>query len=339
VIAHPVPAKRFNNHGTRPAADQGVTGETCTARAPHRHWELPNLEAVDNRSDIRDFLTSRRAKITPERAGLRSYGSRRVPGLRRAEVAQLAGVSIEYYSRLERGNLTGVSDSVLDALARALHLDEAERDHLYDLARTAGPAARKRHRSAPQSVRPNVQRLLDAMTETPAVVMNGRTDVLATNHLGRALFAPVFTGPIRPANFARFNFLDSRARDFWADWERTADDTVELLRAQAGRDPYEKTLTDLIGELSTRSDEFRTRWASHDVRLHRTGMKHLRHPVVGELHLTFEVMELVTDQGLSLVAYGTEPGTTSEDALRLLASWAVTQDQGASTGAINQAQP
>jgi transcriptional regulator with XRE-family HTH domain len=282
---------------------------------------------VDQRSDIRDFLTSRRAKITPERAGLASYGSRRVPGLRRAEVAQLAGVSVEYYSRLERGSLTGVSDSVLDALARALDLDDAERAHLYDLARAAGPTARKRRRSVPKGVRANVQRLIDAMTETPAVVMNGRTDVLAANQLGQALFAPVFDGPIRPPNFARFNFLDSRARDFWAEWDRIADDTVELLRAQAGRDPYDKALTDLIGELATRSEEFRTRWAAHDVRLHRAGIKHLRHPVIGDLHLTFEVMELVADDGLRLVAYGTEPGTASEDGLRLLASWSATRDQ------------
>ena len=285
---------------------------------------------MDNRSAIRDFLTSRRAKITPERAGLTSYGSRRVPGLRRTEVAQLAGVSVEYYSRLERGNLTGVSDSVLDALARALHLDEAERNHLHDLARAAGPAARKRHRAAPQGVRPNVQRLLDAMTQVPAVVMNGRTDALATNQLGRALFAPVYAGSTRPANFARFTFLDPHAQDFWITWDRAADDTVELLRAQAGRDPYDKALTDLIGELSTRSNEFRSRWAAHDVRLHRTGIKHFRHPAIGELHLTFEVLNLATDDDLSLIAYGTEPGAPSEDGLRLLASWSATQDQDAS---------
>jgi transcriptional regulator with XRE-family HTH domain len=293
---------------------------------------------VDNRSDIRDFLTSRRAKITPERAGVTSYGSRRVPGLRRNEVAQLAGVSIEYYSRLERGNLTGVSDSVLDAIARALQLDEAERTHLHDLARAAGPAARKRRPSAPQGVRANVQRLLDAMTDVPAVVMNGHTDALAANPLGRALFAPIYADPTRPPNFARFTFLDPRARDFWTNWDLIADDTVELLRAQAGRDPYDKTLTDLIGELATRSEDFRTRWAAHDVRLHRTGIKHLRHPVIGELHLTFEVMELAADDGLSLVAYGTERGTASEDGLRLLASWSATHDQDAGTDTINQAQ-
>jgi transcriptional regulator with XRE-family HTH domain len=290
---------------------------------------------VDNRSEIRDFLTSRRAKITPERAGVTSYGSRRVPGLRRAEVAQLAGVSVEYYSRLERGNLTGVSDSVLDALARALNLDEAERTHLYDLAHAATPAARKRRQPAPQGVRANVQRLLDAMSDVPAIVMNGRTDALAANQLGRALFTSVYADPTRPPNFARFTFLDPRARDFWGNWNGIADDTVEMLRAQAGRDPYDKALTDLIGELSTRSDEFRTRWAAHDVRLHRTGIKHLRHPVIGELHLTFEVMQLTAD-GLSLVAYGTEPGTASEDGLHLLASWSATRDQESGTGTINQ---
>ncbi len=286
---------------------------------------------MDNRSEIRDFLTSRRAKITPGQAGLTSYGTRRVPGLRRAEVAQLAGVSIEYYSRLERGNLTGVSESVLDALGRALHLDEAEHAHLHDLARNAGPTARKRRRHGSQGVRANVQRLLDAMNHAPAVVMNGRTDALGANHLGRALFGAVFDGPVRPPNFARFTFLNPRARGFWGDWERIADDTVELLRAQAGRDPYDKALTDLIGELCTRSDGFRTRWAAHDVRVHRTGIKHIRHPVIGELHLTFEVLDLAADEGLSLVAYGAEPGTASEDGLRLLASWSATHDQDAST--------
>jgi transcriptional regulator with XRE-family HTH domain len=290
---------------------------------------------VDNRSEIRDFLTSRRAKITPEQAGLTSYGSRRVPGLRRAEVAQLAGVSVEYYSRLERGDLAGVSDSVLESLARALQLDDAERGHLYDLARAASPAVRKRRRPAPQGVRPNVQRLLDAMTEAPACVMNGRSDVLATNALGRALYAPLYSNPHRPPNFARFNFLDSRAQDFWIHWDRAADDTVALLRAQAGRDPYDKALTDLIGELCTRSEDFRTRWAAHNVRQHRTGIKHFHHPVIGDLHLTFEAMELTADEGLTLLAYGTEPGTASEDGLRLLASWSATRNEGVGTDAIN----
>ncbi|MCO5972446.1 helix-turn-helix domain-containing protein [Actinoallomurus soli] len=281
---------------------------------------------MDHRSEIREFLTSRRAKITPAQAGLPSYGTRRVPGLRRAEVAQLAGVSVEYYSRLERGDLSGVSDHVLDALARALRLNDEERIHLEDLARAADPGPRRRRRSAPRQVRPTVQRMLDAMTDAPAFVMNGRGDILALNALGRALYAPmidVARGAI--PNHARFIFLDPRSHYFWGDWERAADDTVALLHAQAGRDPYDKGLTDLIGELSTRSDDFRTRWARHDVRQHHIGSKSIHHPVVGDLQLTYESLDLPTDD-LTLVAYGTEPGSDSEEKLRLLASWATTLD-------------
>ncbi|MEV5707718.1 helix-turn-helix transcriptional regulator [Actinoallomurus sp. NPDC052274] len=279
---------------------------------------------MDHRSEVREFLTSRRAKITPTQAGLPSYGIRRVPGLRRAEVAQLAGVSVEYYSRLERGDLSGVSDSVLDALARALRLNDEERTHLEDLARTAGPGPRRRRRSAPQQVRPTVQRMLDAMTDAPALVMNGRGDILAFNALGRALYAPMIdaAGGATP-NHARFIFLDRRSHLFWGDWDRAADDTVALLHAQAGRDPYDKDLTDLVGELCTRSDDFRTRWARHDVRQHHIGAKPFHHPVVGDLHLTYESLDLPAD-GLTLVVYGAEPGSDSEDRLRLLASWATT---------------
>ncbi|GAB3959341.1 helix-turn-helix transcriptional regulator [Actinoallomurus acanthiterrae] len=281
---------------------------------------------MDHRSEIREFLTSRRAKISPRQAGLPSYGTRRVPGLRRAEVAQLAGVSVEYYSRLERGDLSGVSDSVLDALARALRLNDEERTHLEDLARIAGPGQRRRRRSTPQQVRPTVQRMLDAMTEAPAFVMNGRGDVLATNALGRALYAPMIdaAGGATP-NHSRFIFLDPRSRLFWGDWDRAADDTVALLHAQAARDPYDKDLTDLIGELSTRSDDFRARWARHDVRQHHIGAKPFRHPVVGDLHLTYESLDLSAD-GLILVVYGTEAGSDSEEKLRLLASWATTSE-------------
>ncbi|MEU7741764.1 helix-turn-helix transcriptional regulator [Nonomuraea sp. NPDC049158] len=279
---------------------------------------------MDNRSEIREFLTSRRARISPQQAGLPSSGRRRVPGLRRAEVAQLAGVSVEYYSRLERGDLSGVSGSVLDALARALRFNDEERTHLEDLARTAGPGSRRRRRPAPHTVRPNVQRLLDAMTEAPAFVMNGRGDVLATNLLGRALYAPMIEAARGATpNHARFIFLDARSHQFWGDWERAANDTVALLHTQAGRDPYDKTLTDLIGELSTRSDDFRARWAHHDVRQHHKGAKPFHHPVVGDLHLTYESLALAADD-LTLVAYGTEPGSDSEDKLRLLASWAAT---------------
>jgi transcriptional regulator with XRE-family HTH domain len=279
---------------------------------------------VDNRHEVKAFLSSRRAKITPEQAGLAHYSrNRRVPGLRRSEVADLAGVSVEYYAQLERGDLTGVSESVLDALGRALRLNEAEREHLLDLARAAGPARRARRTPARQ-VRPNVARILDGMTEVPAFVENGRLDVLASNPLARALYAPVFAGPARPANLARFNFLNPHARTFWGDWDRAADDTVAMLRTEAGRDPYDKGLSDLVGELSTRSDEFRVRWGAHDVQLHRTGLKHIRHPVVGELHLSYEVMQLPADPGLALVAFSAEAGSPTDDALRLLASWAAT---------------
>jgi len=297
---------------------------------------------VDNRDEVKAFLSSRRAKITPEQAGLYSYNrNRRVPGLRRSEVADLAGVSVEYYAQLERGNLAGVSDSVLDALARALQLDEAERAHLADLARAAGPAARTRRRKPPAAqVRPNVARILDGMTEVPALVNNGRLDILAANSLARALFAPMFANPSgpanRPANHARFNFLDPRARAFWLDWDATADDSVAILRAAAGRDPYDKALTDLVGELCTRSDDFRVRWAAHDVRLHRTGLKHIHHPVVGDLHLSYEVMELSADPGLALTAFSGEAGSPNDDALKLLASWAATHHPANAVATPNQ---
>ncbi|HEY3007407.1 MAG TPA: helix-turn-helix transcriptional regulator [Micromonosporaceae bacterium] len=292
---------------------------------------------MDNRAEVKAFLSSRRAKITPEQAGLHSYNrNRRVPGLRRSEVADLAGVSVEYYSQLERGNLSGVSDSVLDALARALQLDEAERAHLGDLARTAGPAARTRREPPAQQVRPSVQRILDGMTEVPAFVHNGRLDVLAANPLAQALFAPVFADPARPVNHARFNFLNPRARDFWPDWERAADESVAMLRTEAGRDPYDEALIDLVGELCTRSDDFRVRWAAHDVRLHRTGLKHFHHPVVGELHLSYEVMELPADPGLSLIVFSAEAGSPDDDAVKLLASWSATHDPADAPATPNQ---
>jgi transcriptional regulator with XRE-family HTH domain len=279
---------------------------------------------VDTRTETREFLTSRRAKITPDQVGLTAYGPRRVPGLRREEVAVLAGVSVPYYTRLERGDMSGVSESVLEALARALQLDDAERAHLFDLARAAGPMAKRRRRSAPKQIRPSVQRLLDAITGAPALVQNGRLDVLAANQLGCALYSELFRDPTRPANHARFTFLNPSSHDMYPDWERAANDGVALLRAEAGRDPYDRDLTDLIGELSTRSEEFRTRWAAHNVRLHQTGAKRFHHPVVGDLTLTFEMMELAADPGLHLLTYTAEPGSKSDEALNLLGSWAAT---------------
>ncbi len=285
---------------------------------------------MDTRDEIRQFLASRRAKITPQEAGLPAYGgNRRVKGLRRHEVAMLAGVSVEYYAKLERGNLAGASDSVLEAVARALHLDEAERAHLRDLARAAnqrsGQAPRRR---TARKVRPGVLRLLETITDAPAFVRNGRLDLLAVNDLGRALYAPVFENPANRSNLARFRFLDGAASEFYPDWEDSASVTVNLLRTEAGRDPYNPELTELIGELSTRSQEFRTRWAAHDVRLHHTGTKHFRHRVVGELALAFEAMPLPADSGLTLTAFHAEPGSASHDRLRLLASWAASERTG-----------
>jgi transcriptional regulator with XRE-family HTH domain len=283
---------------------------------------------VDTRNEIREFLTSRRAKITPEQAGLPWYGDkRRVPGLRREEVALLAGVSVDYYTRLERGNVAGVSESVLEALARALQLDEAERAHLFDLARGAHGAPPTRRRPAKQRVRPSVQRMLDAITGAPAFVRNGRMDILAANRLGRAFYSQHFDSPHGPANSARFIFFDLRAPDFYVDWDQVATDAVAILRSEAGRDPYDRGLSDLIGELSTRSDTFRTRWAAHNVRFHDTGVKRFHHPVVGDLELTFETMGLAADVGLLLFVYTAEPGSKSEEALNLLASWAATLEQ------------
>jgi transcriptional regulator with XRE-family HTH domain len=283
---------------------------------------------VDTKSEIREFLTSRRAKITPDQAGLPTYGdNRRVPGLRREEVALLAGVSVDYYTRLERGNTNGVSDSVLGALARALQLDDAERAHLFDLARSAQTTASSRRRPSKQRVRPSVQRILDAMTGAPAFLRNGRMDILAANQLGRALYSQVFAGSTRPANTARFVFLDPRAPDFYIDWEHVTDDVVAILRSEAGRNPYDRDLSNLIGELSTQSELFRARWAAHNVRYHDTGIKQLHHPTVGDLTLTYETMQLAADDGLVMFAYIAEPGSKSAEALNLLGSWAATLDQ------------
>ena len=284
---------------------------------------------MDGRDEFRDFLTSRRARITPELAGLPAYGggNRRVPGLRREEVALLAGVSVEYYTRLERGNARGVSESVLDNLARALQLDDAERAHLFDLARSANTGASRPRRPPKQQVRPIVQRILDGMDGIPAHVRNGRFESLAVNRMGRALLAPVFEGRQPPVSLVRFVFLDPRAEDFYGDWERTANDMVAALRTEAGRNPYDKALTDLIGELSTRSDFFRTRWAAHNVRFHNAGVKVFHHPVVGELRLTYESLELTDGTGLMMSVYSAEPGTPSQEKMALLASWAATVER------------
>lgn len=271
--------------------------------------------------DLRDFLTTRRARLTPQQAGLPDFsGRRRVAGLRREEVALLAGISTEYYIRLERGNAAGFSESVLGGVSRALQLDDAERAHLLDLVRAAnvpnGPTATPRR----TQVRANLQQTIDGMSTVPVFVQNGRLEAVATNALGYALFSEMFLDPRRPMNAARFVFLDPRARSFYADWEGNTRQMVALLRREAGRDPYDKNLTDLIGELSTQSDLFRKLWSAHDVREHRTGTKSIHHPVVGDLDLTFETLDVRSERGLHMLVFTAEPGSPSAVGLQLLAN-------------------
>jgi transcriptional regulator with XRE-family HTH domain len=275
---------------------------------------------MNPKDDLRDFLATRRARLTPEQTGLPVYGAnRRVTGLRREEVALLAGISVEYYTRLERGNVGAVSDGVLAGLAHALQLDEAERDHLYRLVQTVSTRRPSRRTPVKKRVRPTIQRMLDLMP-MPAYLRNGRFDILAANDLCRALYSPLYEESATP-NSARFVFLSPAAADFFVDFDKIQDDAVAFLRAEAGRDPYDKELQDLIGELSTRSERFRQRWAAHDVRYHRTGTKRLHHPLVGGLSLDFEAFELPSDEGQRLNVYTAPPDSPAEEALTLLASW------------------
>ena len=294
------------------------------------------MGTVDHRREIREFLTSRRARITPQQAGLEVFGRKRqVPGLRREEVAMLTGVSADYYIRLERGNLVGASDSVLDALARALQLDDAERDHLFDLARIDNAArATKRASTSTTRIKPVVRQVLDAITEAAADIRNERGDIIAANKLGAALYSETHAETVQPPNVARYTFLNPSARDFFVDWDRAATDIVAVLRAAAGRNPYDKSLSDLVGELSTRSDEFRVRWASHNVRRHTTGTKRMRHHIVGDIELNYQSFELPGEQGLRLSVFTAEPDSANQQALRFLASWADT-----TTGALEASQP
>lgn len=286
---------------------------------------------MDNRAEVREFLTTRRARITPDDVGLPGGTNRRVEGLRRTEVATLAGVSVEYYTKLERGAISGASPEILDAIAKALRLDDAERAHLFDLAHAASPVARPPRRRNPKSWQPHesLQWILDAVTAGPAFVRNGRMDILAANTLARAFYKDIYDMPGRiqrqPPNIARFTFLDQRANDFYPDWDMFADVTVAILRTEAGRDPHNKELHDLIGELSTRSTDFRARWGSHNVRHHGTGFKTFHHAVVGEMTLAYEGMEMESEPGLSITIYAAEPGSDSAEKVQLLASWAASE--------------
>ena len=291
---------------------------------------MSNADETPARQAIREFLTSRRAKLGPREAGLPVYGAnRRVSGLRREEVAMLAGISAEYYTRLERGNVRGVSEEVLDGIVRALHLDDAERQHLIDLVRVASAGATRPARRSPaaERVRPSVKRIVDAMATIPAFVRNRRLDILHANPLAEALYSELYRSPIRPVNSVRFAFLDPRARQFYGDWETSAHDIVAALRTEAGRSPFDRSLTDLVGELSTRSEEFRVLWAGHDVRFHRSGVKTLHHPLVGDLTLAYEVLQLPADSGQELVTYSAEPGSQTERSLAELAGWGAARDR------------
>jgi transcriptional regulator with XRE-family HTH domain len=284
---------------------------------------------MDTRAEVREFLTSRRARLTPEQVGVLGGGNRRVPGLRRSEVASLAGLSVEYYAKIERGDIAGASSSVLEAIAGALQLDDTERAHLSDLARAADgiPASGRARRrpSRPSASRPSLNWALDALTDAVAFVRNPRQDLLTTNALGRAFYAPLLGDGGRTPNLARFQFLDPASHDFYPDWDRFAEMCVAIMRAEAGRDPHDRALQDLVGELSTRSELFRRLWGAHDVRTHGSGTKRFNHPVVGEVVLAYEELAITADPGHILMIYTAEPGSPSSDRLKLLSSWAMSE--------------
>jgi transcriptional regulator with XRE-family HTH domain len=278
---------------------------------------------MDRQAEIRDFLVSRRARLSPEAAGVPRFGGvRRVPGLRREEVAHLAGVSVDYYNRLERGRARGVSSEVLDAVARALQLDDVEREHLFDLIGTAAPApVRRPRRSRTAAIRPTVQAVLDGLP-MPAFVQNQRLEMIAANPLGLALYAPPGADRMTlPFSLPRLLFLDPRSADFYREPERVMRAQVALLRTAVGRDPEDQELVHLVGQLSTGSADFRRLWAAHDVQRFREGAKRFHHPVVGDLDFVGESFELASDPSLVLLTYTVEPLSPTAEALRLLASW------------------
>ncbi len=272
-----------------------------------------------------EFLKSRRAKVSPEDVGLPSSGQRRVPGLRREELAHLAGVSVDYYVRLEQGRAQGVSDEVLHALAEALRLDDDERAYLFTVARPV--------RTAPQPKRPvatQVRYLLDAMPGVPAYVIDHRADVLAWNELAAALMLDFGALPREQRNWARLCLLDERTKEIFVDWEGKARETVAYLRLHAAHHANDPRIAAVVGELSVKSEQFRQWWADHNVQDKTAGIKRIRHPLVGELLLHFQTMSVTGSPGQSLVAYTAEPGSPDEQALQLLTSWTLTdRTQGA----------
>ena len=301
----------------------GTTNPCLTTQRPSYCGGMD--PGIDIAKDIKEFLMTRRARIGPEQAGLPRGQRRRVPGLRREEVAQLAGVSTEYYTQIERGNVAGVSDDVLHAVARALRLSDDETVHFFDLARAVvgNRAITRGKRGASHKIPDGVQALIDGMTGSPAIVMTGSLDVVAANTLGRALYAPVFERATGTPNLARFIFFDTYAEQLFPQWTSTADEAVGLLQAEAARSPHSPAITQIVGELATRSEEFRARWAAHNVTAHRNGTKAFRHPEFGELTLTYNVFTITAVPGLSLVGYTAEPNSPSAHALQILASWRV----------------
>ncbi|MFD4241089.1 helix-turn-helix transcriptional regulator [Streptomyces sp. NPDC058525] len=291
------------------------------------------MDQRDQRAELGEFLRSRRARLRPGDVGLPDYGRhRRVPGLRREELALLAGVSVAYYTRLEQGSGHNVSAEVLDALAQALRLDGTERAHLTHLAR---PRARRRRQShRPQQVRPELRTLMDAMHGVPAYLVGRRQDVLAWNRLAAAVFGDFGALPVAERNLVRLVFLDPATAELYAEWECRACEVVSNLRMYAGQHPDDEQLSVLVGELSVKNEEFRRLWAAHTVADKTHGLKRLRHPLVGELDLYFERLALPDDPAQFLVTFHAAPGSPSEDALRLLSSWsAPSEEAGAGAGA------
>lgn len=285
------------------------------------------MVGVEPRDELRDLLKTRRARITPEHAGISAIGARRVPGLRREEVAMLAGVSTDYYTRLEKGKVANPSESVLEAISRVLELDDAEYTHLLDLiAAMNSRGGVPRHRPGGPAPRPNLQWMVDAMTDAAALVAGPFLDVVAMNHLARALYSPMLDNNSQGrANFARFAFLDPASRELYPNWDGAARVAAAQLRLAAGKHPNARALSSLVGELATRSDEFRTMWAEHEVRLHFAGTKYFTHPAVGEIELSYHTMDLPSDPGHALTIYNAMPGSASADALRLLSAWAASR--------------
>jgi transcriptional regulator with XRE-family HTH domain len=279
----------------------------------------PATDALDPRAELSEFLRTRRARLKPEDVGLRAFGRhRRVPGLRREELAQLAGVSVAYYTRLEQGNGRNVSAEVLDAIARALRLSDAEHAHLTHLAK---PKQQKKPAVRAQQVRGPLRTLLDTMEGVPAILVGRRSDILAWNRMAAAVFGDWAELPTQEQNWARLVFLHPEYRDLFVDWEHKANDVVSQLHMDAGSHPEDPRLSALVGELSVKSEEFRRLWATHDVKDKCHGIQRLHHPLVGELDLRLESFHLADAHEQMLVTYHAEPGSPSAEALRLLASW------------------